>query len=344
MTKIWGWRPELGRWQMERFGYPDLPTYIAISTASIPTTSSYDYWRDIAFSDFEANRLDADAAKAFQAKASGLTSRRADFFVATSNAVSGERSQSHIDRDGLDSISIGLVTRGQRVAQQRDGSQQRARPGELFAYDAARPSTVSWTNHDTSYLVIRRGDLMEALGASLPDPADLTRRLAASPMRQLVVDQLRSMVRYHDTLDAAAQAFLLDQAVQLTLFALARRSPNGQPMVADQTLFRTALRLIHADLANPALDADRLARALGVSRATLYRAFATEGIAVAETIRNLRLDRARHLLETARPEMSIAEIALNCGLYDTANFSRLFRQRFGASPSQLRGSAGLSPP
>ena len=108
----WKWRPELGGWRLLEYGFPADPERIAISTSSVPQWLAYDYWRDLAFSDFEADR--AGDAQSFGARATGLCWDRADFFMTESGALSGRRSKQNISQDGLDSVSIGLVIDGQR--------------------------------------------------------------------------------------------------------------------------------------------------------------------------------------------------------------------------------------
>lgn len=330
----------MGRWRLDEHGYPSTPEPIAISTAGIAETESYDFWRDQAFSDFEPDPVTPQERLAFRARAQGLCSAQADFFLTDSGAVSGGRDRRNIEQDGLDSLSIGLVLKGQRRSEQTDDQAALVRPGELFAYDAAQSGRVAWTAHKSIYLVIRRPDAATALG-DIPAPAQMMQRLARSPMRHVVADQFRLLARHMHELNPSQQAFVLDQTVQLTLFALARTS-ESVPVAGEAAYLSAALRFIDLNLANPYLDAARIAAALNCSRATLYRAFALEGTGVAEAIRDARLDRARFLIETT-PTRAISAIALECGLLDTVNFSRQFRRRFGLSPSDARALAAPGP-
>lgn len=339
MGEAWTWKPELGPWRMDRYGYSDTPSLVSVSTDGVPDRSRYDYWCDLAFSDFEPHRA-REAAGTFQARARGLSYHRADFFETRSSAISGHRTRQQLEQDGLGTISIGVVRTGRRLSIDRHGGEQLAEANGLFIYDASQQSQVQWSDHQASFIVLRRPDMLAGLGEPLPDVAELTQRLRTSPMRHLVGDQLRRVGQYHEHLGVPAQEFLIEQTIQLMQFALARRSENDQPMSQDHALFHTALRLISTQLADPLLDAERVAQALRVSRATLYRAFADQEIGVAEAIREMRLDRARNLLERAPPHQGIAEIAQHCGLYDTPNFSRMFRRRFGVAPSAVRKVRG----
>jgi len=91
------------------------------------------------------------------------------------------------------------------------------------------------------------------------------------------------------------------------------------------------------------LSPEIIARQLRCSRAHLYRAFAAQGETVAGYVRDLCLRRAYELLarDNVRREQ-IGDIAYRCGFEDPVHFTRLFRQRFGLTPSELRSR--IAPP
>jgi AraC-like DNA-binding protein len=60
---------------------------------------------------------------------------------------------------------------------------------------------------------------------------------------------------------------------------------------------------------------------------------------VANYVRELRLRRAHNLLSHGNASKEqISDIAYSCGFEDPVHFTRLFRQRFGLTPSELRSS------
>jgi AraC family transcriptional regulator len=76
-----------------------------------------------------------------------------------------------------------------------------------------------------------------------------------------------------------------------------------------------------------------------VSRAALLSPFhfhrvfqALVGVTLAEFVKRLRLEKALFMMAHAR-RPSLATIALSCGFSSTSDFSRCFKQRFGAPPS-----------
>jgi len=56
-----------------------------------------------------------------------------------------------------------------------------------------------------------------------------------------------------------------------------------------------------------------------------------------EYLKSNRLEKARELLETpSLRKITITAVSLACGFSDKSYFSRLFKQRFGISPRDVR--------
>ncbi|HIQ74493.1 MAG TPA: PocR ligand-binding domain-containing protein [Candidatus Cottocaccamicrobium excrementipullorum] len=82
---------------------------------------------------------------------------------------------------------------------------------------------------------------------------------------------------------------------------------------------------------------DLLCRMFHMSRASLTGEFRQAwGTSIHQYVMKLRLDQAEILLN--RPGLSIGEIAERCGFSDPNYFTRAFRKRYGAAPSQYRKS------
>ena len=82
-------------------------------------------------------------------------------------------------------------------------------------------------------------------------------------------------------------------------------------------------------------SADQLARAVNLDRSYLSTLFKqTTDLTPGQYIRNFRITKARHLLESSA--VPIEEVAQQCG-YDHANsFTRLFKQTYGMTPREYR--------
>ena len=94
---------------------------------------------------------------------------------------------------------------------------------------------------------------------------------------------------------------------------------------------------IQSDLTRP-ITLDGIGRELNISGRHLARIFkASTGITPLEYVQLLRVEHARTLLNN--PALTMEVIAAQCGFGDVRSFRRVWRQRFGASPSAARPAA-----
>jgi transcriptional regulator GlxA family with amidase domain len=106
-------------------------------------------------------------------------------------------------------------------------------------------------------------------------------------------------------------------------------------MAATDVRIRFVLALMERYRAMP-LSVEELARAVNLSPAHLRRLFQRElGRSPARVCRELRLDHARHLLQTSF--LTVKEVMAETGWNDPSHFSREFKRRYGHTPGALRG-------
>jgi signal transduction histidine kinase/DNA-binding response OmpR family regulator len=99
-------------------------------------------------------------------------------------------------------------------------------------------------------------------------------------------------------------------------------------------LLRALRELVPAILADPEYTPQLLADALGMSERTAYRRLKElTGLTPAGWLREVRLDRARQLLE-ARMLPTVAEVAYEVGFPNASHFTQLYSKRFGRKPSE----------
>jgi AraC-like DNA-binding protein len=107
------------------------------------------------------------------------------------------------------------------------------------------------------------------------------------------------------------------------------------------TLVLRARNEVQAHLGSPSLTVNNLCRKLGVSRSTLHRLFEAGG-GVQAYIRDMRLEAARQALLNPENLERIGDLAERLGFSDAAHLSRLFKARFGETPSDCRARAALT--
>lgn len=103
----------------------------------------------------------------------------------------------------------------------------------------------------------------------------------------------------------------------------------------DNTFLQRFTREVEASLQTDTADVENLAATLCMSPSTLYRKIkGLAGISPNELIRNIKLDKAANLLKTT--DLTIAEIAYQCGIGSPIYFRTVFKDRFGKTPSEFR--------
>lgn len=94
-------------------------------------------------------------------------------------------------------------------------------------------------------------------------------------------------------------------------------------------------RFIQANLKNPDLTPGLIAESCGISKRYLHDLFKDVNGTVSQQIRDQRLIAARDRLQSSR-DLSISETAYRFSFSDQAQFSRLFKAKFGVTPSEFQ--------
>ncbi len=117
--------------------------------------------------------------------------------------------------------------------------------------------------------------------------------------------------------------------------------PNGLSLTTHKrSLLRRVSDTLRERCHEPELDPAAVASTLGLSRRYIHRLFASAGTTFTHELYTVRLDRAQRLLADKRfDDVSIAEIAWNCGFSEPSHFTRRFRDRFGVPPTTFRLTA-----
>ena len=108
----------------------------------------------------------------------------------------------------------------------------------------------------------------------------------------------------------------------------------------DSEFYARFVALVNDELGNAELNIDALAAKMGIGRSQFYRKIkALTNYSPVELLRKIRLTKAREMLSTT--DKSISEIAYEVGFSAPAYFTRVFREMFGESPSEMRSRLGF---
>lgn len=108
-----------------------------------------------------------------------------------------------------------------------------------------------------------------------------------------------------------------------------------------QTLWKLRIRrFIDLNLGNPQLTPSLIAQYFKISPRYVHKLYANEDEAVSRYILRRRLEAChRSLRDTHQAAKTVSMIAFEWGFNNTTHFARVFREKYGRSPSELREQA-----
>lgn len=186
---------------------------------------------------------------------------------------------------------------------------------------------------------------VNALRSSVRDVGRLTASAVTNEHMegQLLIEMVRTLWRDYDTLEPAARLAVANGIVNLLVAGLHLLVPPDPSASSDSSFvhLERIKRLVDSQLSDPELGVTSIARQLGLSTGHLHRVFKSEAVPLAHYIWLRRLEAcSRDLLDPRLSSRSIGEIAYRRGFKDAAHFSRSFKERFGVSPRDWRGTYG----
>jgi len=163
---------------------------------------------------------------------------------------------------------------------------------------------------------------------------------ANKPVANLVLRFAQQVARCSDSLTPSQAEQLGEKLIDLAVIAVSSDArPHGlQEKNTRFVLRQRVIQFIQADLEDSDLCPKNLAQQMGISVGYLHRVFAEQGSTLSEYIVEQRLARAYARLASHSPQReSITQIAYQVGFKNCSHFSKAFHQRYGQSPTQLRG-------
>ncbi len=171
------------------------------------------------------------------------------------------------------------------------------------------------------------------------DRAIMQRLPRQSEGLQLLRSYLRSLEKTRLQNAAGARETIRRHLVDLAALAMMPNAAIGESDLTAVTVARVASALDHigAHFQEPGLRVEAVSRRLGISPRYLQRLLESTGTSFTARVNELRLQEAfRRLAEAHDDACRVSDIALQVGFSDISHFNRLFRARFGDTPSGVR--------
>ena len=319
-------------------GSPAVPSSIRVSTDDVPAREQVPFWREVVGRHLLNIEVDVPDDVSFRGEAvfhglPGLT-----VASMTTSGGRGSRTRELIARGSADEVLFSVTTRGTGHLTWFD-RELIAANGEAALVPIDEPSSITLARPG-SFLIY--GVPVVLLKPLVPNVGDSLFRLvpyAAEPLRLLVgysEFMLRPETSPTPELRHAAAAHMRD-LIALALGA----SRDGAAMAEERGLRAARLQAIKAEVmrnaGSPELSVGAIARRHRLSPRSVQMLFEAEGLTFSQFVLEQRLMLAHRALSNWNSHRrSITDVALDSGFSNVSYFNRAFRNRFGASPGDVR--------
>jgi AraC-like DNA-binding protein len=294
-------------------------------------------WRDILFPIFD---VAAESVTAPDDTFSVWASHRGALSVCQGGPPEWLRTPRVVSGRVFDLIAFCLVRSG-TMSFETPSLRRPCPAGSIVVFNLRYPFRLAWQDRAAGSHVTLW--LSRARLSSISDDRVHGRVLAANAAVAMFGAALQSVAEEvqrtgREALDDVADGIA---ALAISVLATDAQAPDAAP--SELASFVTIRNYIDANLNARDLNAATLARAFGLSRASLYRLFEPVG-GVASYVRTRRLERVRDTIkEPGLLNRRIAPVAYGNGFKSIASFNRAYRQAFGESPRQSRRGARQGP-
>lgn len=231
-------------------------------------------------------------------------------------------------------IKVVLQMQGTSVFEQ-DGQQIKISPGDCIAYDVSRPHRISNPTFTKHLVVIIPRELALQHGFK-PSAVAGQRFSARGGIGRLAYDLVNSTFKELPAISPDCEEELAESILNLLFLPLPQGQHIRNELSPSEMMKRQIKGYIRRNLHDPDLCIERIAAALNCTKRYLHMAFASEGTTIAKYIWMVRLEQCRHELETAHGSgMTITDVAFSWGFNSSSHFSRVFKEKFGVSPSHF---------
>ncbi|MEQ6249524.1 AraC family transcriptional regulator [Sulfitobacter sp. HNIBRBA3233] len=253
----------------------------------------------------------------------------------TSDAVRYTRRKSHLRvAEGEDYLVT--IPRHTPVSFQQMGREVTCDPGGFIIERGDAPYRFSYARpNDLFVLKVTKEDL----SARVANPDRLCARVfdATRGSAQLFTSMAALAQESGADVGVAAQNALGRQLLTFLALALNEATPTGEEAMSAVRAAHLARidRFLRDNIEDADLDPDSIAAQCGISKRYLHELYRASGRTVLQRLRDYRLAAVHDDLTSLRQE-PLSRIAYRYGFADQAQMSRLFRAKYGTTPTAVR--------
>lgn len=296
-------------------------------------------FRNVVNESFVPLEITADDPASFGARVSHVNVHGVSFTDIRAGAHTVLRTPDLIAESSEHCVKISRQMAGHGIHRQH-GRTVDLQPGDLVVYDTSQPYELSFTDDFRVLVMMVPHERLKVPPHAMND-ITAVRLDGSSGLGRVVSPFLATLGASLDELRGPAGVYLVQSAVQLVDTLLAN-SFDLNRVAADP--HRALLESIRDDidrrLGDTTLSPSSIADRAFISVRHLHALFHDRGETVAGYIRKRRLECAYlDLVNPKHAHRSVSAIGAEWGLANAAHFSRLFKARYGESPSEVRRRA-----
>jgi AraC-like DNA-binding protein len=239
-----------------------------------------------------------------------------------------------IARSATDDILVVCYTKGHFICRIGDET-RRVEQGELAFFDLSQEIVIEAPSVENVSLAIRRQKLEPAIPL-----LDSAHGLVVPPgaLSNVLIGMMKHTMAMGRTIQSPqarpiAEAMILLTKACLETISTAKATSDIQGRSLSLAGVKAA---IERRLTDPTLGVQSLLEEFGITRSTLYRAFAPLG-GVSAYITERRLRHAfRRLTDPAERTLRVSNMAFELGFSHASAFTRSFKALFGLTPKDIR--------
>jgi len=310
---------------------------ITHSTEDVSPRESFEYWHDLVCAAFVNLDCYCPQRKTFSGSICSWPLSSLNLTTMASDRMQLVRSRRQIAKAREDCFLIALEARSTSALVQ-DGREGILNAGDFAIVDSTRPYTVLFQeSFEHRVLRIPRREMLQRIG-----PLDALTGVTisgASGVGKLASTFCQILPAELDTLDPVLHDQVAGTLLDLFAVALGNRMAAGNVCESSSrnAWFVRIRNYIEANLGNPELSRPTIAAALGVSARHISDIFGANELSISSYIWKRRLEKCHAALaDPSQRGRSISSIAFGWGFNDTSHFSRIFKNRYGLTPTEHR--------
>jgi AraC family transcriptional regulator, positive regulator of tynA and feaB len=321
-----------------------MPPLESFSTAEVPEHLRLEYWNEHTGNAFTPLVSDPVDPHAFSARLTRTQVGDIRVAEARSDPAVVYHSRQHVARAREAVYLLCLQLDGFSVTRQQ-GRESLLRYGDFHLLDSSRPYQLSFQQSNRMLvLAVPQRDLARRLAnpesiIGLPVSGKTGIPCLLSSLLCGYWQQRRSGYPGEDRYLSPRFSEAILDLIATAYGSLTGASPEHSSIsVARREQVRS---YIESHLHDPSLTPGRIADSVHLSARRLHQLFEADGETVGSYILRRRLEEcARAISDPSQHGRTVTEIAFLHGFNNASHFGRVFRERFGATPSEYRRKSG----